>query len=275
MAGNGFIKIHRKLLDNPIFSKPELLQLFLYCLLQAKHTPAKEFWGKTERIIERGQFTTGRFKIASDLKCNSSSAYKRLQKLKNLNFINTESNNEKTLITIVNYEIYQGAENKSNSESNNEVTTREQRNNNAVTHTKNIKNIKEKEIYKEKEKVEQYTDNPDLQKAIYDYIEMRKEKKKAPTENALTLILKKADKLASTPKDKIEVFNQSTRNGWTDIYPVKVDEAKEEKPKCSICNGTGIIKIGKEPNIKFQKCKCKEEITDKVQAITQNIFKSL
>ncbi len=102
-----------------------------------------------------------------------------------------------------------------------------------TTHIKESK-VKEskvniKENIKEKERVEQYTDDEELRTAIYNYIEMRKEKKKAPTEYALSLVLKKADKLASTTRGKIEVFNQSTVNGWTDIYELK----KENVPKDS------------------------------------------
>ena len=44
--GNGWIMLYRKLIDNPIFLKPELLQLWVYCLLKANHKENKIIFNK-------------------------------------------------------------------------------------------------------------------------------------------------------------------------------------------------------------------------------------
>lgn len=138
----GWIKLHRKLLENPIMKKPELLQLFVFCLLKANHEDGKAFWGMNEMEVKRGQFITGRFELAYALNCKPETIYKRLQTLRKMNIVNTESNNKNTLVTIVNYELYQAEEEKSNNKSNNEVTTNEQQSNT----NKNDKNVRNKEL---------------------------------------------------------------------------------------------------------------------------------
>lgn len=156
----GYVKLYRKILANPVFKSPELLQLFIYCLLRANHEEGKAFSGNDEVTIEPGQFVTGRFELAKDLKQNESSIYKRLKRLETLHILALNSNNKNTLVTIVNWELYQSAEKESNSkrtpkeqQSNNEVTTEEQQSNNKVTQTrmKECKNerMKEEKIYKQ------------------------------------------------------------------------------------------------------------------------------
>jgi len=134
----GWIKVYRKLIDNPIFLKPELLQLFLFCLLKANHEPGRVIFGGNEIIVNNGQFITGRFELATALRCNSNTVYKRLQTLRKMGVINTKSNNKNTLVTIVNWEAYQEVNNISNNKSNNKVTTKEQQSNT----NKNDKNNK-------------------------------------------------------------------------------------------------------------------------------------
>ena len=144
---DGWIKLHRKLLDNPIFDKPELLQLFIYCLLKANHEPQKIIFNGQETEVSTGQFITGRTVIARDLGQKPITTYKRLKILKNIEILNIESNNRFSLVTVVNYGMYQSEEIKRNSKSNNKGTTREQLGNT----NKNVKNDKneKKKIYAE------------------------------------------------------------------------------------------------------------------------------
>ena len=34
---SGWVKLHRKLVDNPIFKNDKLFRVFMYCLLKASH----------------------------------------------------------------------------------------------------------------------------------------------------------------------------------------------------------------------------------------------
>lgn len=163
MSGN-WIKLHRKLMENPIFRQPELLQLFIYCILRANHKDTEIIHGMTTIKVERGEFVAGRFELAEFLNQNPNTVYKRLKKLENLNFLNTKSNNKFTFIKVVNYEVYQSTENENippeattyEQQSNNKVTTKEQQNNTDKNdkNEKNDKNVSKKEKNNKKEKVE-------------------------------------------------------------------------------------------------------------------------
>ena len=136
----GWIKLYRKLIENPIFLKPELLQLFIYCLLKANHEPQKIIFNGQEMEIKIGQFITGRDVMAKDLKQNPITTYKRLKVLKNLQILNIKSNNNFSVVTVLNWELYQSEEMKRNSKRNNKGTTREQQGN-TYKNDKNEKNI--------------------------------------------------------------------------------------------------------------------------------------
>jgi len=142
---NGYIKIFRKTIESQVFANAELFKLWMWCLLKAAH---KERWvsmntgrGETEIKLNPGQFIFGRKSAAHEMKMTESGIWKRMQKLKNLQNLNIESNNKYSIITIINWDTYQGSENNSNSESNREVTAKEQRSNT----NKNVKNVKNKE----------------------------------------------------------------------------------------------------------------------------------
>ena len=135
----GWAKLHRKIIDNPIFKKPELFQLFNYCVLMANHIDKKIIMNGNETTVERGSFITGRKVIAKDTGQGESAIYKRLKVLENLKMISVKSNNRFSVLKVLNYCIYQGSDIEEEQPSNNQVTTREQPSNT----TKNDKELKE------------------------------------------------------------------------------------------------------------------------------------
>ena len=58
-----------------------------------------------------------------------------------------------------------------------------------------------------------------------EFAAMRK-KKKAPisSEQTVTRLLNKLDKLATTTEEKIAILHQSTDHCWTDVYALKGDK---------------------------------------------------
>lgn len=139
----GWIKLHRKLLDNPIFLKPELLQLFIYCLLRANHSETKIIWNGEEETLEKGCFLTGRKVISRDTEQGESAIYKRLKILEKSNVISLKSNNRFSVVKVLNYSVYQGEEFEKEQPSNNKVTTKEQQSNT----DKNVKKYKNDKKY--------------------------------------------------------------------------------------------------------------------------------
>ena len=98
---------------------------------------------------------------------------------------------------------------------------------------------KDKEIEKEKKKVRKkgavesfdslidaYTPSEDLKNAITEFIKMRQRIRKPMTNYALSLMLKKLDKMATSADVKILILNQSIVNGWQDVYELKDQKRK-------------------------------------------------
>ena len=88
----------------------------------------------------------------------------------------------------------------------------------------------EKELDKEKETyksiINAYTSNADLVDALNGYVEMR-QKMEGFTKRALKLNLNELNKLAFDDETKISIVNQSIKNSWKGVYPLKNDN----KPK--------------------------------------------
>ena len=135
---NGWIKLHRKLVEWEWFKKSEMVHLFLYFMLLANHEE-KKWSGQT---IERGQFITGRFSLSENTGISEQTIRTCINKLKSTNEITTKSTNKYTIITITKYDDYQKDDKKSTNKltyglTNNQPTTNQQ-----LTTNKNDKNDK-------------------------------------------------------------------------------------------------------------------------------------
>ena len=102
----GYIKIHRKILDNGVFENGELLKVFVWCILRANTEPAVVFGHK----LKVGQFVAGRKSAAQELSIPPSTVYDRIKKLEELKYISLDSNTKNTIISVINYKQYQGCE---------------------------------------------------------------------------------------------------------------------------------------------------------------------
>ncbi|MEW6429579.1 MAG: hypothetical protein AB1568_16280 [Thermodesulfobacteriota bacterium] len=67
MPRQGYIKLHRKLLDNGIFKNPNLVQFWVYCLLKASHKEHTVMVGYQEVVLRPGEFLFGRKATAQEL----------------------------------------------------------------------------------------------------------------------------------------------------------------------------------------------------------------
>jgi len=102
--------------------------------------------GRGEITIEihPGQFVFGRHTASKELGMVESTVWKRMNKLKNTQNLNIESNSQYSIISIINWGIYQQDNNNSDSKSNRQVTGKEQASN-TNKNDKNDKNEKNKE----------------------------------------------------------------------------------------------------------------------------------
>ena len=81
----GFINLHRTLLDSMIFSSQTGLKIWIWLLLKAsyrkRHVSLKIGKGETTVTIERGQLLFGRYKAEEELGIDGSTIYRWLKKL--------------------------------------------------------------------------------------------------------------------------------------------------------------------------------------------------
>lgn len=94
---------------------------------------------------------------------------------------------------------------------------------------------KEKNIKKEKpnksaldDLIFKYTSNPDLNKAIKDFVDMRKRIKKPLTERALNILFVKLDTLSGgNDSNKIKILENSILNCWQGIFELKPEQKEK------------------------------------------------
>ncbi len=134
----GWIKLHRKTLDNPIITKDsDYLAVWIYLLLNTTHKEYDVLF-KGERItLKKGQLLTGRKSISEKLKIDENKVQRILKTLENEHQIEQQSSNKNRLITIVSWDKYQQDEQQDEQQVNNNRTTSEQQ----VNTNKNVKNI--------------------------------------------------------------------------------------------------------------------------------------
>ena len=131
-----------------VFKNEGLLKVWIWCLAKANHEPAcvsiNTGKGLSAVEIQPGQFIFGRKSAAKELDMNESTVYKRMQILKKAKNVTIQSNSHFSIISIVNWDTYQDKKNKSNRQSNRQVTGKEQASNtNNNDNNDNKKDIKD------------------------------------------------------------------------------------------------------------------------------------
>jgi len=136
---DGWIKLHRKLIDNPIICKDsDYFAVWCYLLLIATHKDVDILFAGERITLTAGQLITGRNSISNNLHINESKVKRILICFENDQQIDRKRCNQNSLITILNWEKYQSGDQQSDQQVTNERPTSDQR----VTTNKNIKNIK-------------------------------------------------------------------------------------------------------------------------------------
>lgn len=140
----GWIKIHRKILENPIICKDsDYLAVWIYLLLNATHKEIPALFKGKKIILQKGQLITGRKSMSNQLKISESKIYRIINDFKSEQQIEQQTSNQNSLISILNWDKYQQIEQQNEQQMNNERTTDEQ----PVNTNKNVKNDKNERIY--------------------------------------------------------------------------------------------------------------------------------
>ena len=148
MGKNGWIKVHRKMLDNPVvFKDPDHLAVWMYLLLEATHQDYPKMFGGNKVILKPGQLITGR-KVISEKTGVEESKVKRILKLfKSEQQIDQQAERYGSLISILSWNEYQNCDQQTDQQVTNECPTSDQRVTTLQEHNNRRTQEQKKDIY--------------------------------------------------------------------------------------------------------------------------------
>jgi len=130
----GWIKLHRRMLDWEWYDDTNTFRVFIHLLLSANHKPKKH----RGVSIPAGAIMTGREKLAAQTGIPVQVLRTSLNRLKSTNEITIKSNSKGTIIEVVKWDEYQQA----NQLTNQQLTSDQPATNQQLTTNKNGKNGK-------------------------------------------------------------------------------------------------------------------------------------
>jgi len=174
----GWVKLWRKTIDNEILQNPELLSFWIWCLLKAYHKEKTIFVGKQKVVIGKGCFLFGRRKAAIELNSTEQKIRTCLSSLESTNNITIKSTNKFSIISIINWDIYQSGEKVCNQQINqqdNQPATNNQPASNqqstTINNIENVENVKIEDIKPKKVRQKKDFVQPTLEEVVSYFLE--------------------------------------------------------------------------------------------------------
>jgi hypothetical protein len=104
---NGWIKIHRKLLEKGYWRKSAYAHLWIHLLLTANHQQKEFMWNNKIIHIKEGQILTGRKELSKQTGISETTIENILKMLENEHQIGQQKTTKFRIITIINWKEYQ------------------------------------------------------------------------------------------------------------------------------------------------------------------------
>lgn len=140
MNDNGWIKLHRKIIDNWIWDDPEKLRAWLDILLMVNHKDKQIPFNGHIKTIHRGEKLTSLAKLADRWKWTRNRVSRFIDLLCEADMVTADRTANGTLLTVVNYGIYQST--RYTNEAGNEATDEAASEAGNEAQTRMIKNVK-------------------------------------------------------------------------------------------------------------------------------------
>ncbi len=225
-------------MDHWIYKDSDYFKVWVEMLFRARYSdePKKDIYNGSLYTINQGEFLFSRPKWSLRLNVKDHKLKKLIKLLTDEGMIGKVGRVGKsgaTIYLIKNYKKYNnyttetpalpvgttGFESDSRQPKTNERPTKDQPKTSETPLKKNVN----------KERMKEYTDSSELLLTLLDFEGMRKAIKKPLTERALSGILNKLDKMATTEEYKIAILEQSIEKCYTGVFEIK--GFKEKKPK--------------------------------------------
>ncbi len=147
---SGWIKLYRKIWENPRSSDPAWVSIWIYLITHASYGGLKAKFNGEIIVLKPGQIVTGRKAISDTTGVNESKTQRVLTVLKSEQQIEQQTCSRSRLITILNWDEYQCDEQQYEPQMNNKRTTNEQQMN---TTKKERKKERKKDIMSDVQKI--------------------------------------------------------------------------------------------------------------------------
>ena len=254
---NGWIKIHRKILDNRVVCKDaDHMAVWMYLLLNASHNAHSQLYGGKTVELRPGQLITGRRVIGERLNINEIKVKRILKLFQENGQISIEGAKAGSLISILAWKEYQSERvfDQINDQQNDQINDQPQKSGNADKtkacgaskeqsdqindqindHNQegfNKNNIKKKTVPNGTAKEKDFFCDPELNAAFIEFIKFRKQIRSPMTDRAIELAVNKLNKLAPDPLVQRQIIEQSIVNGWKGLFPLHDDDEKHKRRK--------------------------------------------
>lgn len=157
LAQQGFISLHRKLMENPLWCDSNYLKLWIYCLFKASHKEHEILVGNQLIKLQRGQFVTGRKSLAEDLnkgvkpdqQLSEKSWGRYLKNLEKWQMLSIKVTNKFSVVTIDKYDFYQGVWNQVDHQTDQQLTNKCPTTDQQLTTNNNVNNGNKEKRHKQ------------------------------------------------------------------------------------------------------------------------------
>lgn len=256
MSGrNGYIKLHRKMLDWGWYQNQNVKDLFIHLLLIANFKESQF----EDMTIYPGQIITSINSLSKKTKLSTRNVRTALDKLEKSKILTKQTTSRFTIITIENWELYQGDDFKETKQATNDRQATDKQATNDRQHHKNAKNAKNAKNNNnppivppkggkaegEKTGTAKATSKPiasweeietllvgfddEFKDCYRDYMIMRKSIKKPLTMRAAKIGLGKLKRFSKgDAKVAIQIMEQSILNSWQDFYELERKGARKQ-----------------------------------------------
>ena len=155
MMAEGWVKLHRKLMDNDLWKEKPFSrgQAWVDLIMLAGHKDTEFLFDGCMLSMKRGEFISSKRKLSERWGWSRSKVTKFLEELEKIKMLTQKSDTEKTTIKILKYEDYQGCESirevekrpsKKPQKSHRKATEEPQKD--TINNVKNEKNVNKKDI---------------------------------------------------------------------------------------------------------------------------------
>jgi hypothetical protein len=221
---DGYIKLYRQLLEHDLWKDKPFSrgQAWLDMLATANFKDRTVMFDGSLVPVAAGSFITSKRKLSERWGWSNSKISKFFDVLEKEKMITQKSDTKKTVVSIENWDFYQGS---------GDAETPPKRHENAAETPQKHTDKKDKKDKKEEES--NTIPLTPLETEIENFKEFRKRIKKPMTPRAVDLLLINLTKLAgSDEQKKIAILQQSIFNGWQGVFELKdgFQPAKAEQP---------------------------------------------